>query len=176
MYWSLTHSVYLNPNADLAQTDQEDIKEWGIYRGVEVSRCSAQVRRALQVDLVSSPCSKHLIRKARPISNNIQINPLLLWTATLSTVTGCSSGEYSRMCTTTESPYEQVLLCQPYYASDEGQSFLKQRDKRDAERAKTFDRCMADEKYIYKETRRTKQDCIDQSNVLVPRGIEEPQP
>lgn len=78
------------------------------------------------------------------------------------------------MCRTTESPYTQVLVCQPYYATDEGQWFLKEREKRDAEWAKTFDRCMSDEKYIYKETRRTKQDCVDLANELVPRGVIEP--
>lgn len=106
------------------------------------------------------------------MNEKLRLIPCALVLAITSIVDGCSSENYSRMCRTTDSPYTQVFACQPYYASDEGQWFLKQREKREAEWAKVYDSCMHEAKSYW--IRRTKADCVDLANKLVPQGVIEP--
>lgn len=102
------------------------------------------------------------------MDNNLRVASLTLVVATAAIVGGCSSEQYSRMCRTTESPHAQVFLCQQYYASDEGQMHLKQRKKEERERANVFDNCMIDAKSG--KTNRTKTDCVEFANELIPQG------
>lgn len=69
------------------------------------------------------------------------------------------------MCRTTESLYAKVFLCQPYYASDEGEWFVKQRKMKELEWGRIFENCMHDVNTI--RTSLTKTDCEYIANKIV---------